>query len=217
MENSIKTEKMARNLKHRPIMFIISSPSGCGKTTLAGALLAEDKRIKRSVSVTTRPKRKGEVNGKDYWFVNQGKFNEMVTRDMFIEHAKVFGNFYGTPKRQTEQLFKAGLDVMYVIDWQGGLRLMRKLKKEAVSVFILPPSIKILTKRLKGRASDSPEVIERRLALAQTEISKCKYYDYIIINDTVEEAIAQLKSILNAERLKQKRYPVDNCGYLLKR
>lgn len=199
--------------RSKPIMFIISSPSGCGKTTLARALLAQDKLIKRSVSVTTRPKRMGEIQGKDYWFISRKKFDAMVESDMLIEHAEVFGNGYGTPKKQTEQLFKAGMDVMYVIDWQGGLRLMRKVKKEAVSVFILPPSIKILTSRLKSRALDSPEVIKRRLALARTEISKCKYYDYIVVNDKVDEAVLQLRSILKAERLRRTR---QNLNILLR-
>lgn len=193
------------NTKHQPIMFIISSPSGCGKTTLAHALLAEDKQIKRSISVTTRPKRKGEVHGKDYWFVSREKFDEMVANDMFLEHAEVFGNGYGTPKAQTTQWLQAGFDVMYVIDWQGGLRIMRKVKKEAVSVFILPPSMKILAQRLKGRASDSPDVIKRRLSLAQNEISKCKHYDYIVVNDNLDDAVKKLQSIITAERLKQKR------------
>ena len=196
---------MHLNTKRRPMMFIISSPSGCGKTTLAHKLLAKDKQIKRSVSVTTRPKRKGEVNGKDYWFVSRKKFDEMVAKDMFIEHAEVFGNGYGTPKKQTEKWMKAGFDVMYVIDWQGGLRIMRKIKKEAVSVFILPPSMKVLEKRLRGRASDSADVIKRRLSLAQAEISKCKHYDYIVVNDKIDEAVEKLQSILIAERLKQKR------------
>lgn len=195
--------------QHKPIMFIISSPSGCGKTTLARALLKKDKGIEYSISVTTRAKRPGEINGHDYWFVTRRRFDEMIAKDMFIEYAEVFGNYYGTPKKQTEQYLKAGLDVICAIDWQGGLRLMRQIKKNAVSVFILPPSIKTLSIRLVNRATDNPDVIKRRLALAQKDISKCKYYDYIVVNDKIETAVSQLKNILDAERLKRTRLDID--------
>lgn len=203
-------------MQHKPIMFIISSPSGCGKTTLAQALLKQDKGIERSISVTTRSKRHGEVNGRDYWFVTRKRFDEMIAKDMFIEYAEVFGNYYGTPKKQAERCLKAGLDVMCVIDWQGGLRLMRQIKKEAVSVFILPPSIKTLSTRLINRATDNSDVIKRRLALAQKEISKCKYYDYIVVNDKIENAVSQLKSILEGERLKRTRLDINKVVSTLK-
>lgn len=202
--------------RHKPIIFIISSPSGCGKTTLTQALLKQDKRIERSISVTTRSKRRGEVNGRDYCFVTRKRFDEMIAKDMFIEYAEVFGNYYGTPKKQADQCLKAGLDVMCVIDWQGGLRLMRQVKKGAVSVFILPPSIKTLSTRLVNRGTDTPDVIKRRLALAQEEISKCKYYDYIVVNDKIENAVAQLKSILEAERLKRTRLDINKVVSNLK-
>jgi guanylate kinase len=196
-------------IKHQNIMLVISAPSGCGKTTLARALLRQDAHLQRSISVTTRPQRPGEINGKDYFFVSREKFADMVTQNMFLEHARVFNHSYGTPKDQTLEAFEAKLDMMYVIDWQGGLRLLQTARKEIVSVFVLPPSIKILQKRLSSRGSDSQDQVRKRLSRACDEMSKCKYYDYIVINDKLELAVSQLHCILRSERLKRERQDVD--------
>ena len=197
------------NFRSKGLMFVISSPSGCGKTTLAKILLNTISDIKASVSVTTRTRRKGEMHGRDYYFVDEKKFKKMVDDNMLLEHAEVFGNFYGTPRTHTEDQLSKGLDVMYVIDWQGGIQLMKSTKQDVVSVFILPPSLKVLEQRLKGRGTDNIETIKRRLAKAKEEISKCYYYDYVVINDNLQKCTAPLEAILTTERLKRTRQNME--------
>jgi len=192
-------------IRRKGIMFIISSPSGAGKTTLTNALLESDKKITLSVSVTTRPKRKNEVHGKDYYFITDEEYNEMLKKDMLLEHAEVFGYYYGTPRKKTEELLKNGSDIIYDIDWQGALQLMQHYSENVVSVFILPPSIKILQERLFKRNLDDKETIEKRLAGAKEEISKCTHYDYIIVNKNLSDSLQQMHSCLEAERAKRSR------------
>jgi guanylate kinase len=200
---------MKKNFRSRGFIFVISSPSGCGKTTLAKMLLKSDSNLKQSISVTTRPKREGEVNGKDYFFIDEEKYHQMVGSDLLLEHAKVFKNFYGTPKEYVEDLLKQGKDVVCVIDWQGGLNLLKNAGRDTVSVFILPPSLKSLESRLNERGTDSGEVINHRLAEAKHEISKCQHYDYIVINDKLDACADQLAEILHSERLKRSRQDIS--------
>lgn len=194
-----------KGIKRKGLMLILSSPSGAGKTTLANALLKSDKNIKLSVSVTTRPKRKNEVHGEHYYFVTNKEYNEMLNNDLLMESAEVFGHYYGTPKKQTEDLLEKGIDIIYDIDWQGALQLMKNYKQNIASIFILPPSMEILEKRLKRRDSDSKESIEKRLSEAKLEISKSNHYDYVVVNDKVQDTLRKIKSCLEAERNKNKR------------
>lgn len=186
-------------------MFILSSPSGAGKTTIARKLLGEDAEIAASVSVTTRPIRPGEVEGQDYYFVDQAEFDRMVEENAFYEWATVFGNCYGTPKAQIRDRLKAGGDVLFDIDWQGTQQLHQKAQADVVRVFILPPSLEELSRRLTGRGTDSAEVITARMARAQAEISHWDGYDYVVINDDVEDCFAKVREILAAERMKRTR------------
>lgn len=186
-------------------MFILSSPSGAGKTTIARKLLGEDAEIAASVSVTTRPIRPGEVEGQDYYFVDQAEFDRMVEENAFYEWATVFGNCYGTPKAQIRDRLKAGGDVLFDIDWQGTQQLHQKAQADVVRVFILPPSLEELSRRLTGRGTDSAEVITARMARAQAEISHWDGYDYVVINDDVEVCFAKVREILAAERMKRTR------------
>jgi len=186
-------------------MFILSSPSGAGKTTIARKLLGEDAEIVASVSVTTRPIRPGGVEGQDYYFVDQAEFDRMVEENAFYEWATVFGNCYGTPKAQIRDRLKAGGDVLFDIDWQGTQQLHQKAQADVVRVFILPPSLEELSRRLTGRGTDSAEVITARMARAQAEISHWDGYDYVVINDDVEDCFAKVREILAAERMKRTR------------
>ncbi|MCH9753716.1 MAG: guanylate kinase [Alphaproteobacteria bacterium] len=197
-------------IERKGLMLIISSPSGAGKTTLANALLNSDKNIQLSISVTTRPKRKNEIHGKHYYFVTQKEYDEMLRNDMLMEHAEVFGYHYGTPKKQTETLLEKGIDIIYDIDWQGALQLMERNKNDIASIFIMPPSMEVLGKRLKQRDSDSSDSIQKRLSAAKNEISKSHYYDYILVNDNVEETLKKIQSCLEAERNKQSRLILSN-------
>jgi guanylate kinase len=192
-------------IARRGLMLVLSSPSGAGKSTLARHLLDSDSNVAMSVSVTTRPKRPGEVEGRDYFFVTPERFSEMVAQDKFLEHATVFGNQYGTPRETVEAALAKGQDVLFDIDWQGTQQLEQKGKDDLVRVFILPPSREELERRLSTRAEDSPEVVARRMAKASDEISHWPEYDYIILNDEIALAQEQLKSILSAERLKRRR------------
>lgn len=189
----------------RGLMLVLSSPSGAGKSTLARYLLESDENVAMSVSMTTRPKRPGEVEGRDYFFVTPERFSEMVAEDKFLEHATVFGNQYGTPKEAVEEALAMGRDVLFDIDWQGTQQLEQKGKDDLVRVFILPPSREELERRLSTRAEDSPEVVAKRMARASDEISHWPEYDYIILNDDIGLAQEQIKSILSAERLKRRR------------
>lgn len=192
-------------LQRRGLMFILSSPSGAGKTTISRMLLDRDTEISLSVSATTRPMRPGEVDGVHYHFVTQAEFDRMVEADEFYEWATVFGNSYGTPKAQIRAGLKAGRDYLFDIDWQGTQQLYQKDQQDVVRVFILPPSIDELRRRLIGRGTDSPEVIAARMERARAEISHWDGYDYVVINDDVEACYTQVCEILHAERMKRAR------------
>jgi len=186
-------------------MLVLSSPSGAGKTTLSRALLASDDEITMSVSMTTRPPRPSEMHGKDYYFVSTEDFGIMRNKEELLEHAKVFGNYYGTPRAPVEEALAAGRDVLFDIDWQGTQQLDGTMPNDLVKVFILPPSAQDLERRLNTRAQDSAEVVASRMQKASEEISHYQEYDYIIINDDLDKSILELKSILLAERLKRHR------------
>jgi guanylate kinase len=187
-------------------MFVLSSPSGAGKTTLSRRLLNEDGDITLSVSATTRPPRPGEVDGVDYYFVSPERFAEMVASDELLEWATVFGNRYGTPRGPVEAALHEGHDVLFDIDWQGTQQLQQTdAASDLVRVFILPPDLAELERRLQGRATDAVDVIAGRMARARDEISHWGEYDYILVNDDADLCLAELRAILKAERLRRKR------------
>ncbi len=186
-------------------MFILSSPSGAGKTTIARKLLADVDGIGMSVSVTTRAMRPGEVDGRDYHFVDQHAFDAMVEKGEFLEWAKVFGNCYGTPKAQIKTGLKAGHDFLFDIDWQGTQQLYQRMETDVVRVFLLPPSITELESRLRSRGTDSDAVIAARMERARFEISHWDGYDYVVINDDIEACYDKVLTILEAERMKRAR------------
>jgi guanylate kinase len=192
-------------IARRGLMLVLSSPSGAGKSTLSRRLLSSDPMIAMSVSVTTRAKRPNEIDGKDYHFVTPDRFEEMVKEGAFLEHATVFKHRYGTPKVAVEKMLAEGRDVLFDIDWQGAQQLAQKAKDDLVRVFILPPSRAELERRLRERAEDSDDVVAVRMAEADNEISRWSEYDYVIINDNIEKADTQLKSIVAAERLNRQR------------
>jgi len=192
-------------VERRGLMFVLSSPSGAGKTTLSRLLIQRMPGLKMSVSATTRPKRPGEVDGRDYLFVDKARFEQMVQRDELLEWAVVFDNRYGTPRAPVEAALAAGEDVLFDIDWQGTQKLREKARSDVVSVFILPPSAADLERRLHSRAQDSVDVIRSRMNRASHELSHWAEYDYIVINYDVDEAFAQVQLILEAERLKRER------------
>jgi guanylate kinase len=193
------------SIARRGLMLVLSSPSGAGKSTLCRMLLDADSAIAMSVSVTTRPKRPNEVEGRDYYFVTPERFDEMARDDAFLEHASVFGNRYGTPRAAVETILASGRDVLFDIDWQGAQQLSQKAKDDLVRVFILPPSRAELERRLMERAADSPDVVARRMSQANNEISRWSEYDYVIVNDEVQKAHRQLEAIVAAERLNRQR------------
>lgn len=195
----------ANTLKRRGLMFVLSSPSGAGKTTISHMLLAADPDIKLSVSVTTRPMRPGERDGVDYHFATDAEFDQMVADDDFYEWAHVFGHRYGTPKGHIRSGLKDGQDWLFDIDWQGTQQLIQKDKQDVVAVFILPPSIDELRRRLETRAQDSAAVIDARMDRARAEISHWDAYDYVVINDDVDACFAKVREILHAERRKRRR------------
>jgi guanylate kinase len=192
-------------VERRGLMFVLSSPSGAGKTTLSRMLVAETPALQMSVSATTRPKRPGEVDGKDYYFVDQSRFETMVANDELLEFATVFGNRYGTPRAPVEAALSSGNDVLFDIDWQGTQQLRSRSPSDVVSVFILPPSVAALEQRLHTRAQDSEEVIRGRMKKAGDEMSHFDAYDYIVVNDNIGIAFEAVKSILRAEQLKRER------------
>lgn len=192
-------------IARRGLMLVVSSPSGAGKSTLARLLLENDPQISMSVSVTTRPKRANEVDGQDYFFVSRERFEEMVREGAFLEHAAVFGNRYGTPKAAVEKMLDEGRDVLFDIDWQGAQQLAQKARDDLVRVFILPPTRGELERRLRERAEDPPDVVARRMAEANNEISRWSEYDYVIVNDDISKAQRQLEAIVAAERLNRQR------------
>jgi guanylate kinase len=189
----------------RGLMFILSSPSGAGKTTLAGRILEKEDQMVLSVSVTTRARRAGEVHGKDYFFVSEDEFFRMRDSGELLEWANVFGNFYGTPRALVEDTLRQGKDVLFDIDWQGAQQLDEVAGEDVVKVFILPPSRKELEARLRRRAQDTEEVVQKRMAKADAEMSHWAEYDYVIVNYQLDESEELLRSILFGERLKRRR------------
>jgi len=192
-------------VERRGLMFVLSSPSGAGKTTLSRLLIDSMPGLEMSVSVTTRPMRPGEVDGRDYLFVDKDRFEHMTKHDELFEWAVVFDNRYGTPRAPVEAALSSGQDVLFDIDWQGTQQLREKARADVVSVFILPPSAGDLEKRLHTRAQDSDEVIHGRMSRATHELSHWAEYDYIVVNHSVDEAFTEVQSILKAERLKRER------------
>jgi guanylate kinase len=195
----------AKSVGRRGLMLVLSSPSGAGKTTLSRRLLAEHAGVELSISVTTRQRRLSEVDGSDYHFIDRERYDAMVKNDELLEHAEVFGNCYGTPRKPVEAALADGRDVLFDIDWQGTEQLISKVREDLVTVFVLPPSLTELERRLKRRAEDSDETIRERMAKATEEISHYGDYDYIVINHDLEQALGDVKAILAAERLKRDR------------
>ncbi len=195
-------------MNRKGLLIILSSPSGAGKSTLAKRLMAWDDSLRFSVSATTRPPRPGEVDGKDYWFRSRAEFRAMVCQGEMLEHAEVFGNFYGSPRAPVERAMNEGRDTIFDIDWQGGQQIRNSvLGKDVVSIFVLPPSITELERRLRSRGQDSDEVIAGRMAKSEAEISHWAEYDYVLVNDDVDRAEANLRTILGAERMRRDRQP----------
>ncbi len=187
------------------LMLVLSSPSGAGKTTICKEILKKVTQLKLSISYTTRPKRKSEVDGKDYFFTTEKKFQELQADDFFIENAKVFDHFYGTPKNFVQEYLIKGVDVLFDIDWQGAQKLSNFSKTDIVSVFILPPSNLILKERLKKRNEDSLAIVDKRMSKAKSEISHWIEYDYVLINEDLEKCTDEIVTILKAERKKRDR------------
>lgn len=192
-------------VSRRGLLLVLSSPSGAGKTTIARNLLAADPLICASISVTTRPQRPGEIDGKDYHFIDKPRFDAMVEAGELLEHALVFGNHYGTPKKPVDDWLAKGRDVLFDIDWQGAQQLEERASNDLVRVFVLPPSMAELERRLRGRAQDPEAVVQGRMAKAADEMSHWIEYDYIIINRDAKASTDQVKTILNAERQRRTR------------
>jgi guanylate kinase len=199
------TKQDRRKIARRGLMLVLSSPSGAGKTTLSRMLLKADRGVELSVSVTTRPRRPGEVDGRDYHFIDRSRFDAMVKKGELLEWADVFGHRYGTPRRPVSKALQAGRDVLFDIDWQGTQQLAEKARTDLVSIFILPPTVQELERRLKRRAQDSKAVIGTRMDKAIDEMSHWPEYDYVIVNTDIKQAFAQLRAILAAERCKRER------------
>ncbi len=186
-------------------MLVLSSPSGAGKTTISRMLLEAERGVTLSISMTTRPRRPGEINGRHYHFVTPARFSKMMCAKAFLESAKVFGYSYGTPRTPVEKALAKGHDVLFDIDWQGTQQLREQARDDLISVFVLPPSIPELKRRLKSRAQDSNKVIAARMEKAAGEMSHWAEYDYVIINRDLDHAFAEVRAILAAERLKRER------------
>ena len=192
-------------MNRRGLMLVLSSPSGAGKTTISRGLLEREVNLTMSVSVTTRPRRPGEVAGEDYHFIDLTEFNLMVNRQELLEYAQVFGNYYGTLRAPVEKTLAVGKDVLFDIDWQGTQQLAQSARDDLVSIFILPPSTAELERRLRSRAQDSDEVVAKRMARAADEMSHWAKYDYVLVNRDVDESVDAVCSILAAERLRRER------------
>jgi guanylate kinase len=193
------------HVARRGLMFVLSSPSGAGKSTLARKLLDADDNMSLSVSATTRPPRTSEVDGREYKFMAKEQFEDMADRGEFLEHALVFGNHYGTPRAPVEAMLIQGKDVLFDVDWQGARALRAAEPQDVVGIFILPPSMAELERRLRARAEDSEDVIQSRMARSLNEISHWEEYDYVLVNTLLEQTLAQVKQILAAERIKRHR------------
>jgi len=200
-----RANRNRRRVARRGLMLVLSSPSGAGKTTLSRMLLKADRNVVLSVSVTTRPQRRGEVDGRDYHFIDLAQFKDLVKANELLEWAEVFGYRYGTPRRPVEKALRAGRDVLFDIDWQGTQQLRERARHDLVSVFILPPSVTELERRLKRRAQDSRAIIGARMAKAADEMSHWPEYDYVIVNSDKDEAFVEVEAILAAERRKRER------------
>jgi guanylate kinase len=192
-------------LSRRGMMFILSSPSGAGKTTISHMLLAAQTNLALSVSCTTRPMRAGEVDGRDYHFLDRSRFDAMVAEGAFLEWAEVFGNCYGTPRAQIAEGLAMGQDYLFDIDWQGAQQLYQRAGEDVVRVFLLPPSVAELESRLRSRGTDADDVIQARMARARAEISHWDAYDYVVVNDDIDTCFTRVSTLLAAERLRRKR------------
>ena len=196
---------MMKDINRRGIMLVLSSPSGAGKTTIANHLLELELHLVPSISVTTRPPRPSEQEGRDYVFVTASQFHDLVEKGDLLEHAEVFGHSYGTPKKQVLDTLNTGKDIIFDIDWQGTQQLAQLARTDLVSVFILPPTTQELERRLRGRAQDEDHVVQGRMAQAATEMSHWAEYDYVIINKDLSASVSQVQAILVAERLRRTR------------
>lgn len=193
-------------LTRRGVMMVLASPSGAGKSSISRAIFAQDPSISLSVSVTTRPKRTDELEGRDYHFIDVAEFHRMRDAGELLESAEVHGNFYGTPRARVEEKLSQGRDILFDIDYQGTLQLLDKVREDMVTIFILPPSIKELRKRLERRAQDSKGTIEKRLKNARIEMDHFAEYDYVLVNRDLEESVQKVRTILAAARLERERY-----------
>jgi len=193
-------------LARRGVMMVLASPSGAGKSSISRAIFAQDPNISLSISVTTRPRRTDELDGRDYHFIDVPTFERMRANDELLESAEVHGNFYGTPRARVEEKLKQGRDILFDIDYQGTLQLLEKTREDMVTIFILPPSIRELRKRLERRAQDSKAVIDKRLKNARIEMDHYAEYDYVLVNRDLEESVQRVRTILAAARLERTRY-----------
>jgi guanylate kinase len=201
------SEIPVRNIRRRGLMLVLSSPSGAGKSTIARNLLNDDRSLELSVSVTTRARRGSEINGVHYHFIGKREFDQMRDSGALLEWAEVHGNFYATPREPAEIAMAEGRDMLFDIDWQGAVQLNEKMRADIVSIFILPPSMAELKGRLMRRAEDSPEAIARRLKNARVEMEHWREYDFVVINDDLDRAYTEVRSIVTAERLRRDRRP----------
>ena len=200
-----KSFNNSKDIERRGLMYVLSSPSGAGKTSIANKLITQDEQISMSISMTTRKPRPGEVDGKDYIFVSKEEFNQAIEDNQLLEWAEVFGNYYGTPREAVENQLKEGRDVLFDIDWQGTQQLHEKVGNDLVRLFILPPSVNVLEERLKRRGQDEEHIVQARMKEAANQISHWAEYDYVIINENLDDSLSEVQNILNAERLKRER------------
>lgn len=189
---------------HNPFLIVISSPSGAGKSTLCRMIVQNDQTTKLSISTTTRKKRPQEIDGQDYFFISQEKHQDLIAKNEFLEHAEIFGNFYGTPQENVQNELSKGNDVLFDIDWQGARQILNKFSRDNVlTIFVLPPSIKILHERLRNRAQDSEEVVFSRMQEAKNEVSHYNEYDFILVNENLDETYQKIKAIIKCHRIKR--------------